>query len=200
MAQIGVSITKRTAFRDSTQEFSNVYHYGSVEPWPTAGQAEGIIDEIVAEEQKWHSTSVEFVYARCWSSGGTTAENNMITEKALAVVGLAATAAYIDRERAFLVMWPAGLDSRGKKVYLRKWYHTCGIFPGVMMPDGISGNTTGFSEADRGTIATAVDAITRVGNLEEWGLVAKSGRERDGGPPIAHRYFEHHQMGDQWRG
>lgn len=202
MAQVTISVTKRTAFRDSTQEFSNVYTYGAVGPNPTAADAEDLLDELVAFEKSIHSTAVTFVHGRVWSSGGTQAQNVLIFQKALSGAGSALLSGTpIDKERAFLIQWRAGVDSRGRPVSLKKWFHTCGLFGTVnAVNTAIAENTAGFTQAQRDQIAGLADGCTRLGTLEEWGLIADSGRQRDGGPPTAHKYLEHHQLGDQWRG
>jgi hypothetical protein len=203
MSRIGIAITKRVAFRDSTQEFSNIYHYEDGNPAnPTNATALGLIDELAAFEKTIHSGAVTFRRGKCWSAGGTRAENQMLAEKNLAGVGTGSGSDY-DAERAYLVMWRAGRNTKGKPVYLRKWYHTLGGFgaaAAVTLSAAVLNNSGGFTQANRDNIANKADEITRIGNLEGWGLVAESGRERDGGPPTAHRYLEHHQMGDQWRG
>lgn len=205
MAQISISITKRAAFRDSTQEWANVYVYGSAGAEPTVAAADALIDEVTAIEKTFHSALVTFILGRVWTSGGTIAENHKITEKVLSGIGGVASVAQMDMERAYLMRWPAGLDSRGRKVYLRKWYHTGGNFFTVSPSTGVLGNSTGFSNADRTTMANKADELSRIGTPEVWGLVAESGRTRDGGilsatPPEAHKYLEHHQLGDMWRG
>lgn len=205
MAQIAISITKRIAFRLGTQEFANTYHYGSAGALPSVAAAEALIDEIVVEEKKFHSTNVSFILGRCWSSGGSIASNAMITEKALTGTGASAPLTAVDPERAVLVQWPAGLDSRGRKVYLRKWFHCNGSFGSVAMSNSHLTQQIAFSTADRATIVGYADALSRIGTPEAWGLVAESGRTRDGGimsadPPICHPFLEHHQLGDQWRG
>ena len=200
MGHIGISITKRVAFRDSTQEFTNVYHYASLNANPNAAEAEALIDEIVAWEQQIHATSVSFIRAKCWSAGGTVQQNRMIFQKNLTGTGAMTTGGY-DKERAYLVQWSAGIDNRGRPVKLRKWFHTCGGFGGnVPVPtQAVLENNTAISTTLRNLISTEADKITRIGSLEAWGLVGPTGRERDGGPPTSHRYLEHHQLGDQWR-
>lgn len=205
MAQIAISITKRVPFRLSTQEFSNTYHYASAGAEPTVAAAEALIDEIVVEEKKFHSTSVTFLLGRVWTSGGSIASNHMITEKTLTGTGATSPLTAVDPERAVLVQWPAGLDSRGRKVYLRKWYHCFGAFGTVSISNTLLTQQAAFSTAERATIVSYADALSRLGSPEVWGLVGESGRTRDGGilsadPPIAHPYFEHHQLGDMWRG
>lgn len=202
MGQISVSITKVCAFRDSIQHFSNVYTYGSL--FPAAGavtEADAIIDKIVTMEKGMHSTDVTFEHARLWSSGGSIAENQMLYEKDLTGAGTLSALANFDRERAFLCQWPAGLDSRGRKVYLRKWYHSCGNPTGTTFTVGVVENKTAMTSAGRAAIAAKVGVINRVGGAADWGLVAPSGRERDDNlDPLVHPYIEHHQLGDEWRG
>ncbi len=201
MSLIGIAITKRVAFRDSTQEYSNIYHYADGNPVdPTSGTALGLIDELVAFEKTIHGNAVTFRRGKCWSAGGTRAENKMIAEKNLSGVGTG-NSMDVDAERAFLIMWRAGVNTKGKPVYLRKWYHTLGGFGAAMLglTQPIISNQSGFTPAQRASIATKADEVTRIGNAEGWSLVAESGRDRDGGEPTAHRYLEHHQLGDQWR-
>jgi|AntDryMetagUQ889_1029465.scaffolds.fasta_scaffold03694_7 hypothetical protein len=201
MARIGISITKRVTFRASTQEFSNTYYYGSSQPTPSETEAIGLIDELVANEKSLHGSPVTFVRARCWSAGGTPAQNQMLAEKNLTGVGARPADGRVDRERAVLAMWPAGLDSRGKQVTLKKWYHVCSALPsGAATPDGILANIDGWTAATRSDWVNLIDPVTRIGSLEAWGMVSRVGRERDGGAPLVHLYLEHHQLGDQWRG
>lgn len=200
MGQISIAITKRVAFRDATQEFQNVYTYGSIDINPSASQADAMIDEVTAAEKAFHGTGVSFTYGRCWSSGGTKEQNQMITEKTLTGTGATTPNTSMDKERAVLVQWDAGLDSLGRKVRLKKWYHSCGAFGSVGMSAQLLAGDTGFTTGARSTIAGLVDVLTRIGVADVWGLKAESGRERDGGPPVAHKYLEHHQLGDQWRG
>ena len=200
MAQIGIAIEKQTAYRDSIQPFANVYHYGSVGLNPGATLAENLLDELVTFEKTIHSSLVTFVKGRVWTSGGSRAENQMLVQKTLSGVGSMSTSASFDKERAYLIQWSAGVDGRGHKVSLRKWYHSCGFFGSHALGAAVMDGTTGFSGTDRTAIANKADGITRIGTVDDWGLVAESGRERDGGPPVAHKYLEHHQLGNQWRG
>jgi hypothetical protein len=203
MGQISVSIIKRCAFRDAVQHFSNVYTYGSLEPNSAAYlEADVIIDEIVAMEKQIHSNAVTFEHARMWSSGGTIAENQMLYEKALTGTGTPTNNGDVDRERALLCQWPAGVDSRGRPVYLRKWYHPMTLnLAGSAIPSGAVGNTTVLPTAFRNAVAAIVGGINSVGVASLWGLIAESGRERDSfANPTVHPYFEHHQFGDEWRG
>src|SRR5215216_599063 len=159
MARIGVSITKSTAFRNSTQEFSNVYYY-DVDNQPSEAQATTFIDNLTALEKTFHGTNVTFVRGRCWSAGGTKEENNMITQKNLAGTGVRTPVAGLDKERAFLFRLRAGNDSRGNPVYLRKWWHAEAQFvSGQSISTQIMEQTTGWSQAERDQQVAAMQAI-----------------------------------------
>src|SRR5215204_847883 len=127
MARIGVSITKNTPFRNSVQEFTNVYYY-DVDNQPSAAQADTFIDNLTALEKTFHSSAVTFVRGRCWSAGGSPSANNMISQKLLSGTGARLANTSLDRERAFLFRIRAGVSSNGQPVFLRKWYHACGEF------------------------------------------------------------------------
>lgn len=198
MAIVSFSITKRFAFRDSTQDFSNVYTY-KVAVQPNSTEALLRIDELTTWEQANFSGLVSFIHGRAWLSGGTVEENVMLGQKALSGSGALTTVANMDRERAWLVMWPAGLDSRGKPVYLRKWWHTCAPFGGVTPAAAQLDNTASFSSANRTVIAARGDQIRTIGAADEYALCAMSGRDITG-PVIAHKFLEHRQLGDMWRG
>jgi hypothetical protein len=200
MSMLGITVTKQTVFRDSVQEFHNTYHYGSLE----AAQIDEagalvLIDELVGLERTFHATPVTFVRARCWSAGRSRALNVMVAEKSLSGTGTMSASSGFDKERAYLIQWAAGKDVRGNPVTLKKWYHSCGFFGAHTLGSGVLDQSIGFTTADRTAIANKADGVTRLGQAEQWGMVAASGRERDGGPPTAHKYLEHHQLGDQWR-
>lgn len=201
MARIGVSITKSVAFRNSTQEFSNVYYY-DVDSLPTETQAEAFIDNLTTLEKTFHGTGVTFVRGRVWSQVGSPSANEMIKQKNLSGTGARSGVAGMDKERAFLFRLRAGVDSRGNPVYLRKWFHACAEFvSGQTISAGVMDNSTGWSTTQR---SAQVAAMNGIGNANGSPLlpvlVAKSGRAPSGGATWdAHQFLEHHQLGDQWR-
>jgi hypothetical protein len=194
--RVGIAIVKTVSFRGIQQEFSNVYHYdllgAQTGPW------EALVDEIKASEVGMHSTDVTFKKASVWSAGGTTAQNAMLFQKVLAGLGNQTSNAYLDRERAILIRWPAGFDTRGKPVYLRKWYHSCGAFAATPFANGNLTNTLAFTTAERAAFASKASEMDEVGVTEAWQICSASGRRKTG-PPEAHKYLEHHQLGDMWR-
>jgi len=203
MARIGISITKSVAYRDSVQEFSNVYYYENGGALPSSAGASDLIDEVTALEKGRHATTVTFVRGRCWSQVGSPGANEMIHQKALTGTGSSTADATMDRERAFLIRWRAGNDSRGNAVYLRKWYHSCGAFAGASGSIGtaILSQTSGFAQATRDSILASANALlSLVQGGGGWSLVGKNGRTRSGTGDQAHKYLEHHQLGDMWRG
>lgn len=200
MALFGVSITKDTTFRDGRQEFSNVYHYTYTGLNPSVVLAEQIIDRLVTLEKVIHSTAVSFKFARLWSAGGSISQNAMIFQKALTGAGSAAVSSGFDKERAYLFSWPAGLSAIGKPVRARKWYHTCGIFPGGTVGSTILDNTTSWTQAQRDSMEAFVDPFhPLLVNAQSMDMTTDSARGVSYGAE-SHKYLEHHQLGDQWRG
>jgi hypothetical protein len=201
MAIVGVSITKSVSFRGVAQEFGNTYYYQT--PLPViASVADSLIDTLVTKEKAIHSGSISFLFARCWSAGGTKAENNMITQKALSGTGAGTSpAAAMDKERAFLVRFRAGNDSRGNPVYLRKWWHLdVASISGSTVTDPMLANTAQLGSTLRTSLETSANGFKSITSLpQNFDLVSEKGRGITGAT-TAHPYLEHHQLGDQWRG
>jgi hypothetical protein len=203
MAIIGLSITKETSFRDSIQPFSNMYFYNNgLGGAPDNAAANNILDELVAIEKSFHSSAVEFVFGRIWLQTLTEIGTVMLHQKPLTGVGLTSTSSSLDKERAFLFRRRAGQDSRGQPVYLRKWYHSCGEFPGSgTLGTPLLANTSGFTDAVRNTMAGNVNDISGLAaGGGGWEICSKGGRAPTEANWQAHKYLEHHQLGDQWRG
>lgn len=197
MVQIGMAIVKDVTFRGVKQEFSNVYHYKAPGPGPVQNP-DVLINEVVGIERNLHSLDVRFIRASLWSSGGTPAQNAMIHQMALSGTGNQATDSNMDRERAVLMQWPAGLNVLGRPVKLRKWFHSCGRCAGEAFGADALRNEAGITLASRNAIATEANKLRIIGPVDEWLLVAESGREHTG-PGTVHQYLEHHQLGDMWR-
>lgn len=201
MPRVGISITKTTPFRNSVQEFSNVYYYEML-TLPDQAEAGTMIDNIVTKEKTLHSTQVTFLRGRLWSQLGSPGSNEMINQKNLSGTGSTSPITGMDKERAVLVRLRAGVDSRGNPVYLRKWFHCCGNFgtAGAFATSSLD-NTSSIAGAAR----TAIEAdVAWIGNANGSAgtprLCAKGGRLPDSGANwVAHLYLEHHQLGDMWR-
>jgi hypothetical protein len=201
MPVIGVSIVKSTSFRGTAQEFGNTYYYEVVNP-PNTTVANEIIDALVTKEKAQHSTNINFVRAKAWTAGGTQQQNNMLVQKNLTGTG-SLTPAQVDKERAFLVRFRAGNDSRGRPVYLRKWWHL-----DVSVVGGTQVSTAQIQQTAQLTTAQR-DALKAFGNdiksltLVTQGFTAATLCGPNGraitGDTDAHPYYEHHQLGDMWR-
>lgn len=197
MASYGVSITKKVAFRGADQEFSNVYHYSGATL--SVADATALATAIKAIEVPLHSTDVTFVRYRVWTTGGGQADNQMVAQGNLSGAGTQGVGSSHDRERAVLIRWAAGFDTRGHQVYLRKWFHSGGSCAGVAFGSTQLQNTGQIATADRTTIANAANALKQVTvSANNYALIAESGRAALGNAEC-HQYLEHHQLGDMWR-
>lgn len=170
--------------------------------YPDQSGADNFIDNMVAKEKTFHSSLVTFVRGRLWKQTGDKATSEMISQKNLSGTGARTADAGMDRERAFLFRLRAGVDSRGNPVYLRKWFHACGSFVGsTAVTSSVQSNASGFSQADRDAQVAQMQGIgDGAGSTGAPKLCAKGGRLPDTGANwSAHQFFEHHQLGDQWR-
>ena len=193
--QVGIQIVKKVLFRGVAQEFQNVYHY-RLDTAVTAPD-EALIDAIVSVESFLLSSDVTFVRGSVWSSGGAPLANEMRFQKDLVGGGNQIASAQMDRERAVLIRWPAGKDVRGRNVYLRKWFHSCGNAAAQTISNGLLQNTAPWTDAQRSAIATEANKLHTI-HADLWRLCAKNGRLPQGNAQC-HPYLEHHQLGEQWR-
>jgi hypothetical protein len=201
LTRIGIAITKRVVFRDSTQEFSNVYYYDGLLGRPSSTDSDNLIDQAANREKAFHGSGVTFIKGRCWEQTGDKATTEMISQKNLTGNGALTDNAQMDRERAHLFRLRAGNDVRGNPVYLRKWFHACANLGGVAISAGILTNQSGFTTTERGNMVSAMNTIGSIGSGPTLGtLCAKGGRQPTAGALWeAHKYLEHHQLGDMWR-
>lgn len=198
MAIIAVSIVKRVSFRGAQQEFSNVYHY-NIASVPNAAGAATLMNNVKAVEVPLHSTDVTFVRASAWTAGGSSTSNNMINEITLSGTGSQATNTSMDRERALLFQWPAGVNNRGRPVFLRKWIHCCGNASGIAFNTTILQNTTQIQPTDQTTLANQMALNTgQTTGTDPANLCGPTGRATTGGVKC-YPWLEHHQLGDAWR-
>lgn len=202
MTRAGVSITKSTTFRGVAQEFANTYYYESAVGEMTGAQAEALIDALVALEKPMHSSDITFVRARCWSTGQGEANNVMLFQKSLSGAGTstAGVNTSMDRERAFLVRIRAGNDSKGRPVYLRKYWHLMvAAVSTISISAGQLQNTSPLNSTQRAGLEAFYNSFKTVtASGGPYVLCAKSGRQVTG-DTIAHPYLEHHQLGEMWR-
>lgn len=194
--QVGIQVVKKVLFRGVQQEFQNVYHY--MLATAVTAPSEALIDAIVSIERDFHSADVTFVRGSVWSSGGSPTSNNMLFQKSLTGAGNQVTNGKMDRERAVLIRWPAGKDSKGRNVYLRKWFHCCGNFLNTILTDNVLANIDQIPSANRGQFATSANRLRTI-HADLWRLCSSRGRLPTADAEC-HPYLEHHQLGDTWRG
>lgn len=203
MARYGLSIEKSTLFRGIQQPFANVYYYRAlVGATEDDASLEALMDQIVSKEKSFHGTVINFTRARLWITGTGSRETNIMrVQKSLSGAGVRAASGDVDKERAVLIQWPAGFDSRHRPVKLRKWYHTVAHPTATAFADTIKSNSGGFTDAELTAINTLMEPLFMpvVPGVGGFVLVAQSGREATA-TGKCHRYLEHHQLGDQWRG
>jgi hypothetical protein len=126
-AVVGVTLVKRFTYRgDSTEEFSNQYWFsGSVPADSTAWLA--LVDALVTQEKKVYHSGVSVVAAYGYDSDDPAAVAAWVgfptgtpVAGTMATTGGTKTAG----DQAVWVRWKTSrLNSRGKAIYLRKYFH-----------------------------------------------------------------------------
>ena len=203
MPRYGFSVEKTTLFRGTQQPFANIYYYEAPTVALTANvDQQTLLQQIVDKEKEFHSSAVNFVRGRVWNTGsGSQQGNQMRIDIALTGAGAVSDNSNMDRERAVLIRVPAGINSRGKPVYLRKWYHVCGsaTTPGAFLAGQLA-NIQELNSTQRSYYAGKLNDIQELELLTNpvATLCAQSGRATTG-EPECHAWLEHHQLGDQWR-
>jgi hypothetical protein len=201
ITRFGLSVEKSTLFRGVQQPFANVYYYEAAYNPTDTTQLEAMLDALVTLEKTMHATSVNFKRGRLWNTGsGSQQGNQMRVDKDLTGTGSLGLSSNMDRERCFLIRWPAGFNTRGKQVYLRKWYHSLGDLTGLGAGTPALENTGTLPTGLRTAWENKADAVQdlQVAGIPVGSLVAQTGRTTTG-QGECHPYLEHHQLGDQWR-
>lgn len=201
MARYGINIEKSIAFRGGVQHFGNTYYYEGPIPNTANLSLEGLVDQLVVLEKAQHGNNITFTRGRLWSADGTKAENQMIVDKPLTGTGAVAINVNMDRERAFLIQFRAGVDSRGRPVYLRKWFHLlASTLGGVAISSDMLSQNSGLATAQKTALENFGNSFKQlIQDGTPMNLVAKSGRQITGAT-TAHPFLEHHQLGEEWRG
>jgi hypothetical protein len=122
-----ITIVKRFTYRDANEEFSNTYHFSGTTP-STRADWKTLADAIITAEKPTVTALVSFVGAYGYEAGN---ENSVaqidyrIAPDAPAVVGtLTSTGSKLPGDVAATIRWYTGAsNSRGKKIYCRKYMH-----------------------------------------------------------------------------
>lgn len=188
----GVSIEKEVDWRGGAERFSNVYHY-NVFGLNFVVDPEAFITQLVAAERQVFAGDVRFKVGRVWTAGGTARENEMKLVKDLTGVGSAPSLTNIHRELAYLISWPLARKSNtGRKVYLRKYLHSCSIFSTSSTSSLLSGSFP-ITDTQRTPLMTYANAIHDLGFANNIELCSPSG-ERRSGPPVVNSFLRHRQF------
>lgn len=203
MARYGLSIEKTMLFRGVQQHFGNTYYFAAPIGEGQTTELNALIDAVLAIDRNVHANNVTYTRARLWTADGGPAANHMVIDRALSGVGAAGTTAgSMDRERAYLVRFRAGVDTKGRPVYLRKWWHChANSISGVSPSAGNLENLSTLSSTIKTFFEGQGNALKTIPYTtgQNWDLVGPTGRAITGSTQC-HDWLEHHQLGDEWRG
>lgn len=132
MAITAVATRKSFSFQGVTQEyFSNVYHYFSAANLDVT-MATDLANQIVTAEKLCHCAAVQFEDVRVWSAGGTPGANQTIVIVDVSGFGSMVAGNTMARELAVVVRCDTNRNtSTGRRIYLRKYYHSTGLVSGT---------------------------------------------------------------------
>lgn len=140
--QPSITIVKRFTYRGALEEFSNTYHFSGTTP-ATAAAWKTLADAMIAAEAPTVPADVGFVNAYGYEAGNDhsvaqidyrIAPNTVVTGSfSLGAASLA------PGDVAATTRWPTpDLTSRGKRIYLRKFWH-CVAVAGPAASDNLLG-------------------------------------------------------------
>jgi hypothetical protein len=166
---------KNFAYRGSREEFSNVYTFDV--PAPSISVCQDIISRLVSIEMDIHSSGVQFVSARAWTSGGTPAQNETIIITDLAGPGTQPPAPEWHAQAVYEIQWRTDRPSvTDKPVYLRKYLRSFSVFNVTASP-GVFAGSTPLPELLGVFLQRYADAVNPlVTTGADYRLIAPSGR------------------------
>jgi len=166
----------------------------------TPAQGTQLAQNVKGVEAPLHSVDVSFLRYSVWLDTGAPSTSEMLVQGQLSGTGQGSANTNMDRERAVLVRWRAGSDIRGRPVYLRKFWHSCGTFGGVGFTAANLQQTAALDSTQRAAIEQAALAVQTVSDGADSKVLTgpPPARIRTGGAE-SHKYLEHHQLGDMWR-
>jgi len=122
-----ITIVKSFTYRGQPEEFSNTYHFTGTTPANTAAW-KALADAIIAAEKLAVQPSVSFVRAYGYEAGTehSVAQIDYAVAPNTIVVGTQPfpSGVAVPGDIALTIRWETGrLNSRGKKIYCRKYMH-----------------------------------------------------------------------------
>lgn len=195
------AVLQKCKYRGSIEAWTNVYIYRVpfVQP-PTQENMQQVAQEIYDNHNNILGASVQ-IQRVSFSTPEYLASDIEVFAQFEFDTAMPGTAPTMDPERAVLVQWPAGRNTKNRPVYLRKWYHPCNTSTVPATYD--SSNMAQQSEivaSQRQQIETYAQNLAQVGPgpADFWELVSPTNRERTG-PARCYPWLEHHELGEQWR-
>lgn len=129
MATLGIFLVKTFTYRGNPEEWGNGYHlFGSAPGGPSDWR--NIVDELVANERHLYTSNVSAIRALCYddySPGHSSIYTYQLADFAGPVAGdlsLGVASHECPGDDAVWAAWDTGkLSSRGKPIWLRKYFH-----------------------------------------------------------------------------
>lgn len=130
MGIYAVQVNKSSSFQGVTEFWSNVYHYFLATSLDVT-LATDLVDQIAAAEKLCHGNLVTFEDGRVWSVGGTPAQNETVVIRDLSGTGSMTVSTGMWKESTVVARCDTNRNtSTGRRIYLRKYYHSCGLTSG----------------------------------------------------------------------
>lgn len=156
MAVYGVSVRKSTPWQGHTESWDNVYHFSLATNLDVA-LATDLVDQVAAAEKLCHDSTVAFEDGRVWSVGGTPQQNETIVIRDLSGNGAGVYTGGMFIESCVVVRCDTNRNtSTGRRIYLRKYYHTCGVPSSTL---GHYEGTTALGSTQKAPAQTCMETV-----------------------------------------
>lgn len=177
MVRVGVALTKQFPYRNTQEEFTNVFTYEV--PTADIATAQNLVAALLAHEKANHASIVKFTKSRVWTTGGTPAENVTIYISDLADFGTLGEDPGMHAQACYEVQWKTDRPSAtGKPVYLRKYLRSFATYASTGLTAGVYAGSTPLPTPIKTALQAYADKlnplVTSSGNYD---LIAPSGRK-----------------------
>lgn len=164
-----ITLVKRFLYRGNQEEWSNTYHFAGTAP-SNAAAWKTMADALIAQEKTFLLNTHSYVRAYGYDAGNehSVAQIDYVALGGTLVVGANAPTAngVTPGDAAFMLRAKVGTSSRGKSVYIRKYYH------GINVPAG-GGDSVGPTQ--QGQLQTFGNLICTTGGPLPGGWCAPQG-------------------------